>query len=430
MFQTLMPREVKYMVGKMAPFQLNTDVGACHVKAKGQKYKLGIDFTPVKVFLVILMLMLIGVLGLVVPQVRILIKAKDALCAGHRDFVYTIDGFGVTSWTYTGDDPSHNRSAGIGDRRWPFNPREVDLSYPEYTVESVIHGDELHDDHTFEASHCPKTACYNFTSETNFVTSKLPLCCNALDTYVPGVQGSVFSVSTKSRETFADANNVWNTGCMDVLDANAPYKSLLQAAISTTVNEDPCGGCPLDAPLCLVENGAVCVTPNCTNIKSFCQSDSITGTRARQLCPQTCGCAEPRSSLVLFTPSSGCATQCTQTPEFRAAVASTPCIDVAFDDEPFLEFLDQWADIAQSWPKDWFEASQAFVSAFKRWGCAYLNVSVEELRAAGGYPDANYVGMNFCTGSGAPFPIKPISYFCSGTCNCANNTGNCPDTCV
>lgn len=40
------------------------------------------------------------VLGcILLPQRDLLVQARDALCAGDRDFVYTLDGLGSIAWT-------------------------------------------------------------------------------------------------------------------------------------------------------------------------------------------------------------------------------------------------------------------------------------------------------------------------------------------
>merc|ERR1712066_55020 len=34
------------------------------------------------------------------PYIDVLVEARDALCAGDQEFVYSIDGAGVLAWTY------------------------------------------------------------------------------------------------------------------------------------------------------------------------------------------------------------------------------------------------------------------------------------------------------------------------------------------
>ena len=38
--------------------------------------------------------------GLLAPQARVLVQARDALCAGDTDFVTTRDGLGAFAWSY------------------------------------------------------------------------------------------------------------------------------------------------------------------------------------------------------------------------------------------------------------------------------------------------------------------------------------------
>ena len=73
----------------------------------------------------------------------------------------------------------------------------------------------------------------------------------------------------------------------------------------------------------------------------------------RQLCPQTCGCSDPRGPLALSLPEQGCGEQCVRSGVYRAALDDLPCEDVPKSDPGFLAFLDRWDDACSSWPLDW-----------------------------------------------------------------------------
>ena len=51
------------------------------------------------------------------PQTRILKHARDAICGGDQDFVFTTDGAGVPAWGFpeTVDDPHFSRDVNFGD---------------------------------------------------------------------------------------------------------------------------------------------------------------------------------------------------------------------------------------------------------------------------------------------------------------------------
>ena len=46
------------------------------------------------------------------------------------------------------------------------------------------------------------------------------------------------------------------------------------------------------------------------------------------LCPQTCGCADPRSPLALALPLNGCGDRCVLSGAYREALAALPCEDL------------------------------------------------------------------------------------------------------
>ena len=45
-------------------------------------------------------MLMYSVFGILVPQKNVLIEARDALCAGDRDFVYAVGGLGSPAWGY------------------------------------------------------------------------------------------------------------------------------------------------------------------------------------------------------------------------------------------------------------------------------------------------------------------------------------------
>ena len=90
------------------------------------------------------------------------------------------------------------------------------------------------------------------------------------------------------------------------------------------------------------DNGYDCSQPNCNDARPYCSESSAAGVRARQICPVTCGCDQPRSSLALFLPESGCPRVCRKSTNYRTALATIPCTDVAVNDSRYVAFLDEW----------------------------------------------------------------------------------------
>jgi hypothetical protein len=152
------------------------------------------------------------------------------------------------------------------------------------------------------------------------------------------------------------------------------------------------------------------------------------GLRARQLCPVTCGCKDPLSSLALFLPKSGCGELCLQTPDYEAALAQAPCEDVSADDPTFNEYVDAVVNASVTWPNDWKDSGAFTLESFRRLGCPYVTMTAEEAWANGAY-DPQWGGLDFCKEDRVFYPIKPLSYFCPVSCGCRSGDPHCPGTC-
>ena len=92
----------------------------------------GLDCISVGSLGAALMLLLVAVPTLVVPETRTLYEAKDALCAGNLDFVYTISRTGIPRWSESG------RSESAPDfREWPDRPA-AELKFAEKAIHDIL----------------------------------------------------------------------------------------------------------------------------------------------------------------------------------------------------------------------------------------------------------------------------------------------------
>jgi hypothetical protein len=262
-----------------------------------------------------------------------------------------------------------------------------------------------------------------------------PSCCLASKLRVPGVTGGDFTLKSKSSESPEDAVRVWNPSCFDTLDTvEAEYVNLLQNAIGDVVDPTACGGsCGFQTPMCNASQGR-CIVPTCADVKAngFCRESSLRGVRARQVCPQTCGCSEPRSPLALFAPRGGCGDKCMVAGEYRAARAALSCADVATDDPDFQALLDDFDAVRKAWPVDFSQYLGVLVSILRREGCDFLAIGTDRLSLSSLGPEefSPYVfGLNLCVEGGSYWPIKPLSYFCPVACGCRGGDPHCPDSC-
>ena len=120
------------------------------------------------------------------------------------------------------------------------------------------------------------------------------------------------------------------------------------------VDYGPCGGdgvspswsaCSPELPFCRPDG--TCAYPVCEDVRPYCQHDSEAGTRARQLCPQTCGCDRPLSGLLLQLPTNGCSRRCTKTEVYKEALRTMPCEDLPYGDPALTALADHWELVAQ-----------------------------------------------------------------------------------
>ncbi|KAJ1461636.1 hypothetical protein M885DRAFT_494425 [Pelagophyceae sp. CCMP2097] len=172
-----------------------------------------------------------------------------------------------------------------------------------------------------------------------------------------------------------------------------------------------------------------CIRPMCTDLAEHCHESSVVGIRARQYCPATCGCDDPRSPLVLSMPESGCGYQCARNGAYLERLAGIPCEDVAPDDADLQEILADGLSVSESWPADWKTAYSMFTHGMTVHGCHYLNASflatLPDPPVYWPYDNA----INMCAGRGAYFPLKALSYFCPVVCGCRAGDAHCPPSC-
>ena len=239
-------------------------------------------------------------------------------------------------------------------------------------------------------------------------------------------------LKSKSLETPVDAVRTRNPSCFDTLNMGVQHAELLTNAIGDVVDKGPCGGsCPWLTPFCNASNGR-CIAPLCADVAQLCRQNTLQGVRARQLCPQTCGCSEPRSALALFTPHGGCGDKCMVAGEYRAARAALPCTDVPTSDPDFVALLDDLDEVRQFWPADWRSGIGTYVRILRRHGCDFLALGSDRMAMSdllpGEFPPYLF-GVNLCVEGGSFWPLKPLSYFCPEACGCRGGDPHCPDSC-
>jgi hypothetical protein len=325
--------------------------------------------------------------------------------------VYTTHDVGLSVWAHTNTRAS-NRS-----QPWP-----ADLTPTPTLFAGALHG-ALHANTEGCVTDCFQgydVTDASSTARTNWTSPPLDECCVARQIKGPSVDGGWATVLHLSRMPMESAVDMTNPMCEDQLHAPAPLNRFLSHGIDTnggisqanvfrmavgdSVDSTACGGpCPPTRPFCSAADGE-CVVPVCDSLIAWCNDDSVTGLRTRNLCPHTCGCDHPRSALALTTPVSGCPTTCTTTASFDAARSTLPCTDTPLTGN-FSSYLDHVHLASRGWPSNAADNVDLVMPGFRKGGCAFI----EQL---GAWSRSQYFGQ-FCFGT--LYPIKPFAYLSLGS---------------
>jgi len=408
-FASLCPMQTKSVVRNASGFRI----------PPMREYR-GIDIRSSAVALMIIASFSWAISSLIIPQLDTLQAVHDAICAGDRDFIYSLDGIGSVSWGYPISAGDTSEALSSDERKWQASdPSGENLNFATYVLDSVLRGEG-------------RGTCVCFDENSQYLVPR-PDCCIAKQTFVAGVVGDSFSLKEKDAETAVSALDIWNPACNDMLRPNAAARSgrqnLMAGALAFSMRQtypnEECGGfCPNLTPLC---KDGECTFPDCSIAEQFCFSSSLAGVRARQMCPKTCGCDTPQSGLPIL---SGCPIRCEDTRAYRKELAETPCEDLSKEDPKFNDFLDSWVYMAQSWPEDWRKTSALLAGFYRKWGCDYLSQIAPPANYTGPWIPANLADdSNPCIEAAFPVPVKPLSFFCPRTCGCHAGDEHCPDTC-
>ena len=433
-FAALAPYKVRALVGGAA------SLAAPAPSRWAQCWGLRLDLRAVFRVVATAALLAVAILHVLNPQIREMVSARDALCAGDVDFVYTRDGMGAIAWAYP-DRASFDGSS-VNPRNFPDGtPPEIgytadvpQLKFADSVIDALLRQQgrdaaglrQMVDPHN-NFTECSMAVCYEWKDGFQQERAGRPDCCLAKQVRVPQTKAGRFSIAVKTKESIVDAVSLWNPSCFDVLGVGAGYDGLLQGAMGDAIDADCEGGCPAATPVCL---DGKCMKAKCQDVQRYCHDNSVAGVRARQLCPITCGCNSPRYPLALSLPASGCGPRCVHSGRYLAARAQLPCTDVNASDPDLVALLDDWYNVAKSFPYDWQHGSHNMLTGPRKYGCAYLasEAAMTEAVTGGIYPPYIF-GVNLCTEGGVFFPVKPISYLCPVACGCRSGDAHCPDAC-
>jgi hypothetical protein len=216
------------------------------------------------------------------PQFELMHRIRDELCGGNRDFVAGVDQAGMV-WAVYEDASMCNASYyevseyyEPPDRGTDYSllafRRSIGLNRNEYTCGKDLN---QHDD-------ALATIAYE------------------------GYQGAHLSVVGACEQRVDEITDYWNQDCLNS-DSDL-YQTLVPQswkAISMMLKED--------LTKSMETNDVPSVVPDiasCAHVKDYCWFDLSGSVRARQFCPQTCGCDDPASTLAMISSKKGCPPAC------------------------------------------------------------------------------------------------------------------------
>jgi len=153
----------------------------------------------------------------------------------------------------------------------------------------------------------------------------------------------------------------------------------------------------------------------CSELLSLCSAFGAgrkDGTLVRALCPETCGCNRPNSSLPVFAPRFGCPSSCKDSNAWYEVRARATCFN------PTVNYLNQ----TSYWPR-WMEYARTYQkgpvpSALARYGCDFETGLGNRARSGG-----DGVKSQLCKGK-TDAGLKPIAIACPQTCGCSDTSPN------
>ena len=222
MYTALCPRHTKRVLDNTVGFTLES-----------VKTWRGLDARSAGTVAAVFLGIAIVIPSLVNPQTHRLEELKGAICGGDLDFIYTVDGAGSPAWGY----PQHSLiNVTLDPRETPWNRDRSEskaLTFQDFVVDNVLSGEGR--------GECAFNLCYEeVPGEVIAVPrSDAARCCITKQTNVPNILAGTFSISVKAAENVAEANQIWNPGCLDIMDNATRYTNLIRASFGAAIVRGP-----------------------------------------------------------------------------------------------------------------------------------------------------------------------------------------------
>jgi len=228
------------------------------------------------------------------------------------------------------------------------------------------------------------------------------LGAKSLSATVSGINGGTQSLKTVSNLNVNEAMDLWNSGCKDMFPITSTKVTFKFHFLHILRDE--------------TRNSSI---KDCAGVSNYCSRDSKEGVRARQMCPEACGCNDANSALVLGG-LSGCPPSCARTDKYLTSMSSRNCTDYNVSSDYWAKFAWGLRNLASSYPPPWIKDFGKTIATLSAEGCGVVSKNINMTLAA--FP------WNPCELS-AIF-VQPLTYVCPISCKCKENSQyRCPDKC-
>lgn len=349
-----------------------------------------------------------------------------ATIGGELDFVYGRGKDGIAYWAETED-------SGLVSDKWYWDrPTEelLDTGFDVKLADQLLHGQGK-----FE---CDSVKCSAFSElDRSAPNWGYQLCCLIAVVKQPDLD----SLRTVREMTVEAAAADRNWLCIDsigiggidrgalTIDAHRVYAAFADAIghdrscegmhacyalmhVHSFTSTLP-GGCRSNLkPLC---KEGQCTTPSCEDALPHCQKASEAGKLARMYCPETCGCNDAFSSLILTAPNLGCPHSCLA--KHAEQIAVRPCVDAESRSAEVTEYANALLEhgiASGNKVYNWFG------TVIQKDACRIYDVLYQ------GTMSAEAKMHETCRPSNGNKGLQP---FCPVACGCQGGQLGCPKSC-
>jgi hypothetical protein len=327
-------------------------------------------------------LLSLGLLFYLVPSLtkdgKILTDAREAVCGGYLDFVFTLDPGGAIA--------AHATRA----------PIDSSPAANEMYIDGFVKDME---------------GTYKWKAVRELIENPGAVSMNvegSLSDGAASLMGSRLGLLERPGIPVGERMSELNPNCVDVDTGGTVWpQSFVKTMMATESN-----------PL---------VFEKCQEIADHCNWDNYVGISVRKWCPQTCGCNAANSSLILSRTDMGCPKVCFEGAAYQVT-RSGDCEDHPSTSDAFMSYIQGLKSLREAYKKQiqWYNMFTTWIDDLAAGGC-----NATKLFTAGGGSMGDLCAETV-------FKLKPLQNICPQTCGCdrdaikvpVNQAMLCPISCV